>query len=220
MITVACVKWGKKYSYQHVNKLQEMVSQYLTVPHDFVCLTDNPHKVICKTLELTPGEFKGWWAKMNLFNQDSFNDWILYLDLDVIIHRNIDELVQNTDKNFYSIRDFLFPEVFNSSVMFWKKDVYSSLWKVYSEDPNRYMDVYKGDQDFVSDMVMSGDDWTTYPDEWTWSYKWGDEREYVDYYKKIERFRITDQAKIAVFHGRPNPWEIDMNEFRNKVCCY
>ena len=222
MITVACVKWGKKYSFRHVNKLQEMVAEYLTVPHEFVCLTENPHRVNCKTIPFTEGKFEGWWAKTNLFNQESFNDWILYLDLDVIIHRNIDDLVKNTDKNFYIIRDFLFPEVFNSSVMFWKRDVYNSLWAVYNEDPIRFMEMYKGDQDFITDMLKSGDDYEVYPDEWTWSFKWGDERAYYPSYIKNNKnkFHITDQAKIAIFHGRPNPWEIDMNEFEEKVCCY
>lgn len=214
MITVACVKWGKKYGFHHVNKLQEMVAEHLTVPHEFVCITDNHHRINCRTIEFTEGKFEGWWAKMNLFAQDSFHDWVLYFDLDVIIHRNIDALVENRSKNFYTIRDFLFKDVFNSSVMFWKKDVYKSLWTVYNDDAERFMGMYKGDQDFITQMVKSGDDWETYPDSWTWSWKWGDNRDYDDHYRKLEKFNVTHDARVAVFHGRPNPWEIDMNEFR------
>ena len=77
------------------------------------------------------------------------------------------------------------------------------------------MEVYKGDQDFISDMVKSADDWAAYPDEWTWSWKWGDIR--INCPAKQKVFHLTPEAKIAIFHGRPNPWEIDMNDFRYTV---
>lgn len=215
MITVVCVKWGNKYGYQHVNELQKQVAQCLTVPHEFVCLTERPEGLNCRTLDFTSDMIEGWWAKVNLFDQEDFHDWILYFDLDVIIHKNIDDLVAKQDKSFYSIRDFHYPDVFNSSVMFWNKEKMKGLWKVYEDDPYRYMDLYKGDQDFITDIVKSDDDWETYPDEWTWSWKWGDHRNNLPVKQKT--FNLTNEAKIAIFHGRPNPWEIDMKDFNSTV---
>lgn len=206
MITVACVKWGNKYGASHVNKLQEMVAQHLTVEHEFVCLTDNPQDVKCKTMPLTSEKsVQGWWAKMNLFDQDDFHDWILYFDLDVVIHNNIDDLIDTT-YSFNSIRDFHYPDVFNSSVMFWERDKQKILWKVFADDALHYMDSFKGDQDLISKLVKSGNNWSTYPDVWTWSWKWGDRRTNDPVPKKV--FHLTNEAKVAVFHGRPNPWEV------------
>lgn len=211
MITVICVKWGNKYSASHVNKLQEMVSQHLTVDHEFVCLTERPNGLNCRTLDFTSDLIEGWWSKVNMFDQSDMQEWVLYFDLDVIIHENIDCLVQDREKDFYSINDFHYPDVFNSSIMFWNRDKMHGLWKVYEDDPYRYMEIYKGDQDFITDIVKSDDNWAAYPDEWTWSWKWGDVRTNAPVKSKV--FHITDQSKVAIFHGRPNPWEITKHDF-------
>ena len=215
MITVACVKWGNKYTAAHVNRLEEMVKKYLTVEHEFVCLTERPNGVNCRTIDFTSTEVEGWWAKMNLFADHGFSQWILYLDLDVTIHKNIDCFVMDRSQNFYSINDFHYPDTFNSSVMFWNRDAQNPMWSVYIEDPERFREMFKGDQDLITKLVKSGEGWAAYPDEWTWSWKWGDIRTNISAKEKV--FHLTDQAKIAVFHGRPNPWEIEEKEFEKVV---
>lgn len=215
MITVACVKWGNKYSSHHVNALEEMVKKYLTVEHEFVCLTERPNGVNCRTIEFTSNEIEGWWAKMNLFADHGFSSWILYLDLDMIIHHNINCFVEDKSKEFFALRDFHYPETFNSSVMFWKRDAQAPMWSVYAEDPERFREMFKGDQDLITKLVKSGENWGEFPDEWTWSWRWGSERNNKPSFEK--KFHINDQARIAVFHGRPNPWEIDMHEFYKRV---
>lgn len=215
MITVACVKWGNKYTSQHVNSLARMIHEHSTFEYEFVCLTDRPNGVELRTKEFTSDEIEGWWAKMNLFADHGFHDKVLYFDLDVIIHRNIDCLVQDSDKSFVSIRDFHYPDVFNSSVMFWDRDAMRNLWDTYAQDPTKPREIHKGDQDYITELVKAGDDWSTYPDEWTWSWKWGDER--TNKPVKQKQFHLTKESRVAVFHGRPNPWEIDMNEFNKTV---
>lgn len=210
VITVACVKYGEKYNSSHVNKLYDMVGQHLKVPYEFVCLTDNPKYLKCKALPFTSQDIEGWWSKMNLFDQDSFNDWILYFDLDVIIHRNIDAFVDRKH-SFNSIHDFHHRGVFNSSIMFWKKEKYRDLWNLYKNNSIHYRRSFAGDQDLITELVKPRYDWSTYPDEWTWSWKWGDIRTNVRASQK--KFHLTKEAKVAVFHGRPNPWEIQPDEF-------
>ena len=39
---VVCLKHGKKYSAEYVNVLYRMVTRNLTVPHNFVCFTEDP----------------------------------------------------------------------------------------------------------------------------------------------------------------------------------
>lgn len=38
---VICIKWGDKFGAEYVNSLYKMVEKNLTVPHRFVCFTDN-----------------------------------------------------------------------------------------------------------------------------------------------------------------------------------
>ena len=42
MKNILCVKWGNKFSAGYVNKLYSMVERHLTLPHRFVCLTEDP----------------------------------------------------------------------------------------------------------------------------------------------------------------------------------
>ena len=46
-LTVACLKWGRKYGVDYVNILRDMVRRHLAVPHRFVCLTDDPAGIEC-----------------------------------------------------------------------------------------------------------------------------------------------------------------------------
>ncbi len=41
MATVLCMKWGRRYGSNYVNTLYSMVQRNLTVPHRFICLTDD-----------------------------------------------------------------------------------------------------------------------------------------------------------------------------------
>ena len=38
---VVCIKWGNKFGADYVNSLYRMVEKNLTIPHRFVCFTDN-----------------------------------------------------------------------------------------------------------------------------------------------------------------------------------
>ena len=40
MVNVYCVKVGKKYGREFVEKLKDSISKHLTVEHKFNCLTD------------------------------------------------------------------------------------------------------------------------------------------------------------------------------------
>ena len=41
-VNVMCLKWGNKYGPEYVNRLHNMVKRNLTIPHRFVCFTDDP----------------------------------------------------------------------------------------------------------------------------------------------------------------------------------
>ena len=41
MLNFACVYYGDKYTFPYVKNLHSMVERNLTVPHRFICFTDN-----------------------------------------------------------------------------------------------------------------------------------------------------------------------------------
>ena len=140
-INVCCVKEGDKYDSDYVNILYLMTKRYLTIPFDFICLTENSQNLLkqIKVINLQDRSIKGWWNKCLLFKPGLLSGGCLYLDLDMIILKNIDEfIIQNqylnilcnpitfNKKNYYRI---------NSSMMFWDADdkELNKIWFQYSK---------------------------------------------------------------------------------------
>jgi len=84
MLNVVCLNHRNylKQGELYVSRLRNMVDRNLTIPHKFICLTEQDLP-----------EREGWWAKLDLV-QKSFRGWTMYLDLDVVITRNIDAVVR------------------------------------------------------------------------------------------------------------------------------
>ncbi len=216
---VVCVKWGNKYIPQYVNVLYNMVKRHTTVPYEFHCITDDPKGLDphIKTIKLPNDPWiKSWWSKLWMFSKDfPLQGNVLFFDLDVIVFRNIDELFTYNPDKFMIIRDFNRCRVkdwkqSNSSVLRWKPGTMNYLWDEFVANPSRIMQNNHGDQDWI--MRRGHQDINHWPDEWIRSYKW----EMVGFKNtKIRKgvkhifqqpARITENNKVAVFHGEPKPF--------------
>ena len=216
---IVCVKWGNKYISQYANVLYNMVKRNTTVPYEFHCITDDPKGLDphIKTIKLPNDPWiKSWWSKLWMFSADfPLQGNILFFDLDVIVFKNIDELFTYNPDKFMIIRDFNRCRVkdwkqSNSSVMRWKPGTMNYLWDEFVQNPSRVMQNNHGDQDWI--MRRGHQDINHWPDEWIRSYKW----EMVGFKNtKIRKgvkhifqhpARITENNKVAVFHGEPKPF--------------
>jgi hypothetical protein len=217
---VVCLKWGDKYSSEYVNKLYNMVQRNLTLPHEFVCFTENidgidPNiqtKPLPKTLPVT-----GWWFKPWMFSQETgLNGTVLFLDLDLVVFKNIDNLFTYKPGRFCIIRDFNRKfhnnwNRMNSSVFRFETKQHSKYYTEFYKHLQKYTRRYKGDQDFMYAVIRDFEFW---PDEWIQSYKW--EMRGRQHLKLINGKRnfvqpgkpnIQKQTSVAVFHGEPNMQE-------------
>jgi hypothetical protein len=213
---VACLKWGDKYSSEYVNKLYNMVKRNLTIDYEFVCFTENPEgidkHIITKPLPALP--LVGWWFKPWMFSKDTGLDGtVLFLDLDLIVFRNIDNLFSYKPGRFCIIRDFnrkfhMNWNRMNSSVFRFETSEHSKYYTEFSKHNQKYTRRYKGDQDFMYAVVRDFEFW---PDDWIESYKW--EMRGRQHLKLINGKRnfvtpadpiVKHNTNIAVFHGEPN----------------
>tara|TARA_R110000822_G_scaffold99102_1_gene223716 strand:- start:298 stop:975 length:678 start_codon:yes stop_codon:yes gene_type:complete len=222
MINVNCVYYGSKYAPIYVQNLYNMVNRHLTVPYQFICWTDHVNlkdlvkgDILYKTFRRH--DFDGWWNKLQLFAPESkLNGVNFYLDLDVVILQNIDCFVNwGNDETFGVIRDFGQPDTFfNSSIMKWNNLIASSkIWDPYITNRSRWRRL-QGDQNVVSECMKGDPHIKVYPDEWTQSYKWFD-RSQKRFHKNKWTFEKAPEAKIAVFHGLPNPHESTQEWVKN-----
>ena len=122
---IICMKWGDKFDAGYVNRLYEMVEKNITIPHRFVCFTDNGEG-INPNVEIRPipplcedGIPDRMWKKLTVFNKDLYDleGTALFLDLDIIVRQSLDPFFE-AEGEFLIIKDWDFPNdiIGNSSV--------------------------------------------------------------------------------------------------------
>jgi hypothetical protein len=206
MITVTCVWAGTKYSAEYVARLQKAVSEHLLLEHQLVCFTDQKFPDIpgveFRKLPVLPFPIVyPWWYKVWLFSPDAkLSGRILFLDLDIMILKNIDKFVSYSGE-FLGIRDFTRVQnpaikTTNSSIMCWDQQKHQDVWERFSNSAELIQKTYPGDQNYISDYL--GNRITWWPDTWALSYRW----EYL-------KTGLQKETAVLVFHGRPKPHELD-----------
>jgi len=190
VLTVFCVCTGDKYHVGYVYALKEAVAKNLTVDHNFICITEHNLTGI-KTIKPLQN-YHGWWSKLNLFAPGVATGRSIYLDLDVVITKNIDYLVEYTDK-------FSAPANWaqsghggiQSSVMCWPGNWHLPFVKFdYERDSKRLW----GDQELLWELL--GDNWQKIPNVGSYKY----------HVRPVSQ--IPEWMHICAFHGLPNPDEV------------
>ena len=220
-ITILCVKFGNKYGREYLEKLQNMIKRHTSLDYELVCLTDDKHHYSgIRSVYLPPARYsKLWWYKVHMFDPEiNLAGRVLYFDLDVVIHNNIDKLVQNLGNKFYGIRDFnrkFYPkwQTLNSSVMTWTHGSASDIFLEFTKNPQQAMRLH-GDQDWIYKIHKSKINF--WPDTWIQSYKWEirSREELISRLGSRGFKKVRDDVKshpdccVAVFHGQPNPEDV------------
>lgn len=232
MIDIVCVWVGTKYSEQYVINLYEGLKVNTTAEFRFNIITDQgpdiSTKIPCRILPVPDvginlsGPRKAWWYKIYMFSKEcEFGKFVFYLDLDLVIIKNIDKFLSYEPKKFCICQDFnrqYMPRyhVSNSSIMKFRPKKYYQLWDEWIKDPAHYVRKFRGDQDYITDYFenkkhSSEKQW--WPKEWAMSWKWelekgGKKNNGTDrnsYHAPDQDFIIPSDCAIVVCHGDPKP---------------
>lgn len=222
MLNVVCLKHGTKYGSGYVNKLFNMVSRHLTVPHRFVCFTDNPGGLDSRIeVKILPpnDRISGWWWKPYMFKAGHFpdGDTNLFFDLDMVIINNIDKFVEFEPTRFVGLEDVSRcfghqPPKLGSAVLKWPANQYSNIWDDMVADPSAVARL-RGDQDWI--WKLHHQNMIFFPEKWIQSYKWEIRRreelirmgsKFV--FKDIRNPEIHNETSVLAFHGTPNPEDV------------
>jgi len=195
-IKVLCVlKSGGDFDGRYVDKLEQGVWKNLKIPYDFICLTDIPEQVSCKTI-LLKDNLPGWWSKIELFK---IPGPVVYFDLDTVILGDITKLAEavlvKEVERFFMLKPFNpHNKHFGSGVMAWSGD-YSYIHGDFIEKKKRNMHSRFGDQRYIANkLVQSSIEYVQDCLPGVYSYK-----------RHIMISGIPDDTSVICFHGQPRP---------------
>ncbi|CAK0865317.1 unnamed protein product [Prorocentrum cordatum] len=129
-LAVVCVKWGRRYGAEYVNRLHAGVRRHLPAERaeaSFLCFTDDPSGLDegIRAMPLPEG-LPLWWGKAHLFSEEAGLDGhrVLYLDLDQVIVGSLAPLVSYEGPFALLSTDGIACELagggYNSSVVSWE----------------------------------------------------------------------------------------------------
>jgi hypothetical protein len=219
---VICLKYGEKYPPYYVNKLYNMVRRHTTGHVNFHCMTENPSG-LDNNINIIPlpqhKNLQGWWYKPFVFSQDfPVKGKLLFLDLDIVIIKNVDCFFDHAPTKFCIVRDFTRSMVpnwdrYNSSAFRLDSGTLGYVWSSLIKDTSVIRRLH-GDQDWIFEKVK--DNVEFWPDDWCQSYKWevrsraeliGSGR-HRNFATVLAKPKIKSETKILVFHGDPKPEQI------------
>ncbi|MDX1532641.1 MAG: hypothetical protein R3230_00380 [Nitrosopumilaceae archaeon] len=209
-LTIVCVyKTGGDFDAEYVEKLYDKIGN----DYDFVCLTDAND--IAERVPTLPLEFgwPKWWSKMEIFKPGQFEGSdILYFDLDtVIVSDEIDDLYDATDhNNMIMLSDFYFPKNLASGIMYIPYEYNEIFWNEFIKNPQKIINDYRGDQDFLCDVIhkheLVVDRWDQILPDYIASYKTNIIKKYPRHLKPLQV--DATKSKIICFHGKPRPKDV------------
>ena len=213
-INVLCMKWGTKYSPEYVNTLYSMVNRNLLRSFRFICLTDDPSGLNEK-IETFPipelsinlsGPERGW-NKLSVFSKPLYDieGRVLCLDLDIIITGSLDELFDHPG-DVMIIRDWIKRDgTGNSSVYRFDVGSHADILDRFQNSFDRTKQIHRNEQEFLSAALLEKKALSYWPDSWCKSFK----RHCIKPFSFMlaRETIIPDDARIIVFHGKPDPHE-------------
>ena len=220
---VICIKWGRWYPCEDVNKLCRSVKRNTSYDIDFYCFTDYSEgldkDIIVKPmthLNVSPQDNKYAYRKEAGLCDDNLGNLkgqrVFFFDLDSLIVGNLDEFFDypQGDK-FYIINDWNSRhgkkknKVGQASCYSWVVGTLGYVKKYFEEHPKEVVDkFYTASQEYLSDKVIEKYGALNFwPDNWFKSYRFhclpiGIFRWFFD--AKMPKVK---GLKMIAFHGQP-----------------
>jgi len=212
--SVMCMKWGKAYGPEYVNKLYSMVRRNTTRPLRFVCFTDDPAGLAPEVqahplppIDLPAGYEWTPWRKVSLWQEQlaDLSGDVLFLDLDVVVTGSVDPLFDFAPQSpFCVIENWTQPgaRIGNTSVFRLRIGSNPRVFETMQADPAKTVRDFANEQTLATRLASSVVFW---PAEWCVSFK----------HSLLPRWPLNflrpaafpSQAIVTCFTGHPNPDE-------------
>ena len=212
---ILCMKWGKKYGADYVNRLYAMVRRHLSGDFRFVCLTDDAtglrpevEALPIPSLDLPAGLPERGWTKLTTFAAPlhDLQGTALFLDIDIVITGDITPFFEQPGE-FLIIHDWKRPWRItgNSSVYRFELGHYPELLAEFRTNFEQIRQKFRNEQAYLSDWMQRHGKLQYWPADWCASFKY-----HCIPTWPLNHWRAPQPpaaARIVVFHGKINPPE-------------
>lgn len=219
---VVCWKWRppaayrSKFGAEQVNVLRAMVERHFKIPHDFICVTDDPAGIdprvkIVKlwddyaSVPSPHGDANpSCYRRLKAFSpaiRDLFGERFVSVDLDCVIVGDVTPLWWRPDVEFIMWAGTTGGNPYNGSMWMLDAGARPQVWHDFDpvESPRkaRQSNFYGSDQAWIGFCLGRA--------EKTWKKKDG----VLSYRRDIipNRGRLPEGARIIFFHGSIDPWD-------------
>ena len=226
IVNVLCLKWGRYYSTDYVNRLYAGVKANMRRPFRFVCVTDRTDgvdpRIDCAPLPPDPGlRFHKWpnvHAKPMLFKRGfaGLEGPTLFLDIDLLVMGGLDRFFEYRPGDFCIIHNWVelrkrlfrkLPDIGNSSCFRFDAgtDASNGVYDCFmrdKDDPSLDYYFMRGSQKYQTRAMMETGRVSWWPDEWVASFK----RTCIPPFP-LNLFaapRRPKGASVLAFHGHPD----------------
>ena len=210
MQTVICMKWGSRYGADFVNRMYSAIQRNTERETQLICLTDDPsgigENIRCEPipqinlpdkLVVTP------WRKLVLWKDGlaGLRGDVLFLDLDLVITGNLDEMFDYEPGRFCVIENWtqVGKNIGNTSCFRWNIGRQKHIFENLETEQKRILSTYGIEQVYISQEVG---DMVFWPRLWCASFKhtlipkWP-----LNFFKAPE---LPSETKIVAFTGKPD----------------
>ena len=227
MIIIYTVKWGYKYGPEYVNKILEQCKEHITHDFDFYCLTEHPDG-LAADINVIPfpkdNYYEKWWNKLYLFDRNVVEQKgeKLFFDLDVVIQKNIDCIVEFDPGNsltflrthWHNLRKMkkdveLIPWAYtdlNSSVLRWNDRLDGDkITKFVRDYPSQMFFYYRGLDNLFGHQRERLLPLEFFPDGWAYSYNNG----YL-WPTDVRKQTLRDDPLICLYDSMERPEDVKL----------
>jgi hypothetical protein len=215
---ILCMKWGRKYGPEYVNRLYAMVRRHLSGPFRFVCLTDDTsgirsevecHPIPALALDVPAGAPDRAWKKLTTFTPNLYGlrGTALFLDVDVVIVGDLDVFFAEPGE-FLIIRDYRRAWqarriTGNSSVYRFEIGAHGDVLDYFRTHADEVQARFRNEQTYLSDFLHRQGRLRYWPAAWCPSFKYQSIPHWpASYWREPQ---VPPGARIVIFHGECNP---------------
>ena len=226
--TVVCIKWGRAFGPEYVNRLYSGVRRHLARPVRFLCMTEHAEGLHpdVEVLDLPDEPFrpamdaalavadrKGAMRKVSLFRPgliEGLEGSVLGFDLDVVITGPLDEFLEFAPGKVAMRADWVEARrgrpTGHGSVFRYDPALHPWLYETMAADPTGTVERARGsEQRMTSHLALDRDAFAYLPEDWVVSFKHDCYRPWP--LNAVLEPRLPDAARVVCFHGHPKMTE-------------